>query len=235
MLVAAALCPHPPILVPALSSGASSEVDDLRQSCVQAVSELDAVDADELIVIGIGPTPGTAGPTDTGSFAGFGADVNVALSSAGGPGGAANLPLSVTMGVWLLREAGITRSVRARVVTENATTAECLGLGERIAAFPGRTALLVMGDSSARRTEQSPGYVDTRAIAFDDAVTAALASADVSTMAGLDPALARELWVAGRAPWQILAGAAGTGQWHAELLYSGAPYGVGYVVATWTR
>ncbi len=51
---------------------------------------------------------------------------------------------------------------------------------------------------------------------------------------------------AGRAPWQVLAGAAeaadaaqsghsGAGErpWHGELLSYGAPYGVGYFVALW--
>jgi hypothetical protein len=42
------------------------------------------------------------------------------------------------------------------------------------------------------------------------------------------------LWAAGRAPWQVLAGAAGDSPVKAQVLYEGAPYGVGYVVATWS-
>jgi hypothetical protein len=38
----------------------------------------------------------------------------------------------------------------------------------------------------------------------------------------------------GRAPWQVLAGATAQGRWNGELLYSAAPFGVAYHVATWT-
>jgi hypothetical protein len=47
---------------------------------------------------------------------------------------------------------------------------------------------------------------------------------------------------AGRAPWQVLAGAAEQGAseygerpWRGELLSYCAPYGVGYFAALWTR
>ena len=46
--------------------------------------------------------------------------------------------------------------------------------------------------------------------------------------------MAYELKASGRAPWQVLAGAAeGTGLGGA-LLYEEAPYGVGYLVAAWS-
>ena len=62
----------------------------------------------------------------------------------------------------------------------------------------------------------------------------ALADADVLALAGLDPELSGELWVAGRAAWQILAGAADGAELTGRLTYDDAPYGVGYFVATWT-
>ena len=55
------------------------------------------------------------------------------------------------------------------------------------------------------------------------------------TLLALDPALSDELLVAGRAPWQVLAGAADGGSWSAAVTYDAAPYGVTYLVATWTR
>jgi hypothetical protein len=232
VLVAAAVCPHPPLLVPEVAAGAAAETEGLRQACLTAVGRLYDASAELLVVVGNGPIAGTARPAETGSLAGFGVPVEVAL----GPhpdDGPATLPLSVTIGVWLLRETGYTGEVRARVVTENATPAECAALGARIAAFPGRTALLVMGDGSARREEGSPGYVDPRGEPFDRAVATALAAADTAALAGLDPALARELLAPGRAPWQVLAGAAAGGRWRGDLLYAGAPYGVGYFVAAW--
>jgi len=97
------------------------------------------------------------------------------------------------------------------------------------------TALLVIGDGAAAHTEKAPGYLDERAGPFDDAVAAALAAADPAALAALDPVLAAELWVAGRAPWQVLAGATRDGTWRGELLHSSRPLGVGYHVAVWQR
>jgi hypothetical protein len=97
------------------------------------------------------------------------------------------------------------------------------------------TALLVIGDGAATHTEKAPGYLDERAGPFDDAVAAALAAANPAALAALDPVLAAELWVAGRAPWQVLAGATEDGTWTGELLHSSRPFGVGYHVAVWQR
>jgi aromatic ring-opening dioxygenase LigB subunit len=94
--------------------------------------------------------------------------------------------------------------------------------------------LLVMGDGSACRSEKAPGYLDERAAAFDASVAAALAAADTAALTTLDEGLAAELRAVGRASWQVLAGAAeGTGL-TGTLLYEGAPFGVGYFVATWS-
>jgi hypothetical protein len=94
-------------------------------------------------------------------------------------------------------------------------------------------ALLVMGDGSARRGEKAPGYDDPRARPYDDAVARALATADLAALRGLDPGLAAELLASGRAPWQVLAGAAAGTGWRGDLSYYAAPYGVAYFVAGW--
>jgi hypothetical protein len=95
-------------------------------------------------------------------------------------------------------------------------------------------ALLVMGDASACRSLKAPGYLDERAAGFDAEVARALAAADVAALEALDPALARELMASGRAPWQVLAGAAEDAGLSGALLYEDAPYGVGYLVAAWS-
>ena len=41
--------------------------------------------------------------------------------------------------------------------------------------------------------------------------------------------------MAGRAAWQVLAGAAGQDAFDAELRYRGVPFEVSYVVASWRR
>jgi aromatic ring-opening dioxygenase LigB subunit len=95
-------------------------------------------------------------------------------------------------------------------------------------------ALLVMGDGSACRTVKAPGYLDERAEAYDAAVAAALGGADTAALAALDAELSAALKASGRAPWQVLAGAAEGADVGGELLYDEAPYGVGYFVAAWS-
>lgn len=224
--------------MPGLAGDAAAETAALRASCLTAVQGLlGAADGGmDVVVVGTGPTPGTAPPDATGSLAGYGADVVVSLSSGpASPVEGASLPLSVTIGVWLLRQAGYPGVVRARVVTEHATPTECAELGARIAAFPTSTALLVMGDGSARRAERAPGHYDPRAEPFDAVVAAALAAADARALADLDPGLARELLAPGRAGWQVLAGAVASDRrpWKGQLLADEAPYGVEYLVASW--
>jgi hypothetical protein len=233
VLVAAAVCPHPPLLVPAVAAGAAPETAQLRQACSTAIERLYDASAEELVVVGNGPIPGTARPDEVGSLEGFGVPVRVSLGAGPPTDGPGTLPLSVTIGAWLLRETGYDGPIRARVVTEGATPAECTALGARLAAYPRSTALLVMGDGSARRTERSPGYVDPRAVSFDESVAKALATGDAAALRALDPALATELLAPGRGPWQVLAGAVDGRSLDAELLYQGAPYGVGYFVASW--
>jgi hypothetical protein len=99
--------------------------------------------------------------------------------------------------------------------------------------LPAASSYLVVGDGTAKRTLKAPGHLDDRAEGFDAAVVAALAAGDPAALGALDAHLAAELWVAGLAAWG--AAASLSGPWQAEVLYADAPYGVGYVVATWTR
>lgn len=69
---------------------------------------------------------------------------------------------------------------------------------------------------------------------FDALAAEALGTADTAALAGLDPVLAEKLGAAGRAPWQVLAGAAAGAGLAGKLLYDEAPYGVGYFVAAWS-
>ncbi len=56
MLVAAAVCPCPPLLVPEVAAGAAPELDPARAACLDAVGVLAASRPDLLVVVG----PGTA-------------------------------------------------------------------------------------------------------------------------------------------------------------------------------
>ena len=120
-------------------------------------------------------------------------------------------------------------------IASGAATADCLNLGEKLAALAPRVALLAMGDGPGRRARGVPGATDPAADRYDDQVTAALAAADPGALAALDPRRDEELFVAGRAAWQVLAGAASRGAFTADLRYAAAPFEVSYYVATWVR
>ncbi|MET7881364.1 class III extradiol dioxygenase subunit B-like domain-containing protein [Micromonospora sp. DT68] len=238
-LVAAAVCPHPPLLVPEVAGAAAPELDDLRAACETAVRRLVAANPDTVVLLGAGPASGSIRPPATGSLQPWGVDLDVPLVP-GQPDRGAVLPLSLTIGAWLLNHHAASPLANARVtavqVTADAAPAELAALAGDVAAAGDRVALLVLGDGSACRGEKSPGYDDPRALAYDKRVATALAGADVDGLRGLDPGLSAQLKVAGWAPWQVLARAAGSaGGWRGELLYESAPYGVAYFVASWER
>ncbi|MFE7029618.1 class III extradiol dioxygenase subunit B-like domain-containing protein [Streptomyces sp. NPDC057621] len=252
MLVAAAVCPCPPLLVPDVAAGAAPELDAARAACTDALGVLAAARPDRLVVVGPAEESGR-GPHPEGShgsFRGFGVDLDVRLGGNGrrngtgaseGPAGPSAavagrmLPASLAVAAWLLgRTDWSDAPVEGIGVGEPLAAERCIQVGRQIAAGPGRVALLVMGDSSACRTLKAPGYLDERAAGFDAEAARALGTADVAALKSLDAELAYELKVSGRAPWQVLAGAAEEAALDGTLLYEDAPYGVGYVVATWS-
>ena len=239
MLVAAAVCPCPPLLVSEVAAGAAPELDAARAACTDALGVLAASRPDRLIVVGPaeqsgrGPFPQGA----PGSFRGFGVDLDVRLG--GGERVSAEpdreLPPSLAVAAWLLERTGWSDApVEGLGVGEPLAADRCFRAGEGIAGRAGRVALLVMGDGSACRTLKAPGYLDERAAPFDAALARALGAADVTALKALDSELAYELKVSGRAPWQVLAGAAEGAGLDGALLYEDAPYGVGYLVAAWS-
>ncbi|MFI5680775.1 class III extradiol dioxygenase subunit B-like domain-containing protein [Streptomyces cellulosae] len=249
MLVAAAVCPCPPLLVPDVAAGAASELDAARAACTDALGVLTAVRPDRLVVVGPADESGRGPHAEgtRGSFRGFGVDLSVCLGAAGdtdadtdgvGDGKGAPgrvLPPSLSVAAWLLERVGWSDApIEGLGVGEPLAPERCIQVGRDIAAGAERVALLVMGDASACRTLKAPGYFDERAAPFDAEVARALGTADVAALRALDADLAYELKAAGRAPWQVLAGAAEGAGLGGTLLYEDAPYGVGYVVASWS-
>ncbi|MGW3661761.1 class III extradiol dioxygenase subunit B-like domain-containing protein [Streptomyces sp. NPDC005141] len=242
MLVAAAVCPCPPLLVPGVAAGAASELDAARAACTDALGLLAASRPDLLVVVGPAEQSGRGPhPEGTrGSFGGFGVDLDVCLgrpdaAAAGPEAPERELPPSLAVAAWLLERTGWSDApVEGLGVGEPLEAERCIRAGEQIGGRAGRVALLVMGDASACRTLKAPGYLDERAAGFDAEVARALGTADVAALKALDTALAQELKAAGRAPWQVLAGAAEGAGLGGALLYDDAPYGVGYLVAAWS-
>ncbi|PCG84355.1 hypothetical protein CIB93_19830 [Streptomyces sp. WZ.A104] len=239
MLVAAAVCPCPPLLVPDVAAGAAPELDAARDACLDALGVLAAARPDLLVVVGPGDerAAGAYPAGARGSFRGVGVDLDVTLGDGPGYDAPAGRPLpqSLAVGAWLLGRAHWTGApVEGLVVGTRSSAGECAETGGALARRAERVALLVMGDGSARRTLKAPGYLDERAAGFDARATEALGSADLDALAALDATLGHELQAAGRAPWQLLGGAARGAGLAGRLLYEDAPYGVGYTVAAWS-
>ncbi|MGH3180216.1 MAG: hypothetical protein ACRDPF_40870 [Streptosporangiaceae bacterium] len=236
MLIAAAVCPHPPLLVPEVTGAhgpgtpdpAAGELRRLRTTCRDAVAVLLGAAPDLLVVAGgAGETaeyPALAG----GSLRDFAVPFTVGADPV--------LPLSLTIGKWLLASViPPIPPVTWQGIASGTATADCLSLGEKLAALAPRVALLAMGDGPGCRARGVPGATDPVADRYDSQVTAALAAADPGALAALDPRRDQELFVAGRAAWQVLAGAASAGTFTADLRYAAAPFEVSYYVATWVR
>ncbi|NUR26803.1 MAG: hypothetical protein HOV83_13340 [Catenulispora sp.] len=221
MVIAAAVVPHPPVLVPDVARGLAPDLDALRGACTTAIDRLYAAEADELVVVGGGPKQST-NVARFGGFHEYGLDLAVdgrwATAEDAEP-----MTLPFQIAAWLLRDRPDTPVRRAVMVDADGG----LAMGDAK-----RRALLVLGDGSACRSVQAPGHFDERAEAYDAEVARALATADIKALAGLDPELSRQLQVAGLPAWRALA-AVSEGEYDAELLYDEAPYGVGYFVASW--
>lgn len=230
MLVAACLCPHPPLLLPGVCLAEPDWLDELRAACASAVRRLIAARPERVVVVGGASTRGSWDETAGGTMAPFGA-VGV---RAGGPDDV--LPLALTVGAHLLDVAGWTGPRGYLALDALAPAAEQAATGRGAVAGPARTALLVLGDGSAKRSTRAPGYLDHRAAGFDRVAVEALRTRDAPSLFGLDHVLAEQLWVAGVAGWRALAGA-----WSVEspqsapgvVQYDAAPLGVGYFVITW--
>jgi hypothetical protein len=225
VLVAAAFCPQPPLLVPQLAAGAAAELDDLRTACDLAVRSLTAAGADRISILGAGQAARYhAG--GQGNLSGYGVAVPIRFGVGDAP-----VPLPLLLGAWLLSRSA--PGVPATGMTIGPTGAIGVGWPDRYDRAP--AGLLVMGDGSARLAAHSPGGVDPRAVPFDAQARAALASGEPARLRELDPALGAELLAAGTPAWvaagSILAGASYTATVH----YDAAPYGVGYLVASWVR
>jgi len=92
----------------------------------------------------------------------------------------------------------------------------------------------VMADGSARRGPKAPGHDDPRAPELDRVFEDALRAGDPEPFLKLEPDLADDLLIGGRAAWQVLAGAWEDRAALAKCHYSADPFGVWYPVFTWT-
>jgi hypothetical protein len=231
VFVAGVVCPHPPLLVPEVAQRTSPALDDLRAACGAAVDALLQGRPEVIVCVGDGLTLLRYDESHGGTMRGFGVDVRAG-------GGSLALPPALTIGAWLLDRAGWHGPRRYVSLPRELTRDEAVETGQKLAAAQLRVGVLALGDGSAKRSADAPGYFDDRAEPFDAEVARALAAPDPKWLTeALSPLACAELWVSGRQAWQLLAGAATQtpqdATLQAYLHYDAAPYGVGYFVASW--
>jgi hypothetical protein len=225
VIASAAICPPAPLLARELT-GLEPVVPSLREACAAAVARLVRSSPEVIAVVGTGRRT-AAWPADGGlDLAGFAP----ALGSAGTPAGP-RMPFSLGLGARLLDEDGYRGPRVLQSVGDGEQTADCLRLGAHVAGLADRVGLLVMADGSACRSLRAPGYLDPRAAAFDAAIERAVRGGDLGPLRAVDAALARDLLAAGRPAWQVLSGALPRRAPAVEVLYTGDPFGVFYLVA----
>jgi len=239
VLIAAAFVPSPPLLVPELVGLATGETDELRDAVSAAASGVS--DVQEWIVVGVGDADADVESGAVGTFAGFGADVTVRLAP--GVGSAAPrpadpmMPLTGLIAGWLRGLTAPHVHAEVHVLAADTTPSDCAAFGTALRArIDGdRTprALLIVADGATTLTPKAPGSFDPRAGDVEATLAAALVGGDLAALADLDPHVCAEIGLEGRAAWQTLAAVFGTPPSAVDVLYSDAPYGVGYHVGTW--
>lgn len=246
VITAAAVVPHPPLLLPELGRGPEPDLEQLRSASRQALAALlDQVQA--LLVVGPAPSWGEAEPGAVASFVPYGAPVAARLPgrrqdrwldrAALPPGRLAELPLSLAVAAWLLDPEAGERAlppVAAFGVPAGADAVQAVALGRGLAAAVSpevRAGLLVMADLSARRTQRAPASFHPGAEAFDRRIGDAIRKAELGRLLEVDPARTAEMHAGGMAALWLLAGALSDARnLHGVVGYEGGPFGVGYLV-----
>lgn len=249
-LVSAAVCPHPMMLIPDIAGEASGEWDSLRSACAESIRRL-GIPVFNIYDKSVSPAEGAAdlvvivgGDEVTRSFDPSGAYGS--LRAAGiwweygweGSGPPQPLPLSLTLGYWLMLKSKpkgiITAAIAYEAVSFVATPEECAQLGRELAGRAERVAMLAMGEGSTSLPAESRAREASRARDFDSEVAETLARADADALARLDSREHR-FPTTGRAAWQVLAGAAAGHRFQGRLHADPSTDDHDYFVASWTR
>ncbi len=226
MIVRAVVAPHPPVLLRELC-GTQDPVPELRAACRAAVASALGSGPDAVVVVGGAAETRVWDPS---------LPIGVRRFGTTHPREAGALPQSLGVARRLLDEAGWAGPVRMHAVAWDADrTAAAEAALALTAGNEERVVLLVMADGSARRGEKAPGHLDERAFGFDDEVGRALASGDAEALRVLDPVLAADLLVQGRAALAVLGEVVvgEGGRPRAAVPYRHDPHGVMYTVAVW--
>ncbi|WP_016701354.1 hypothetical protein [Actinoalloteichus spitiensis] len=249
MIVAAAVLPTPPLLVPELVGGAVRRTAELRATCVSIAAGLAGITPIWWAVAGDPAGPRTVPAAARGTFASYGVDVPVSL----GRGPAATpadpmLPLPALVAGWL-RAAGGAEAVETLLLPPDLGQEGSRAFGadlwhgrpttpapSALAAADRPVGLVVLGDGSIRHGGDSPAPPHPAAAAFDDTVAAAFAAGDHEALLRVTPRAADEQHATGRVGWQVLAGVVAESgrRWRVLESHADRALGVGYHMALWS-
>jgi len=217
---------------------AAHELDGLREAADQVLSRaLDSSPAAVQVVV-VGPgLPGEYNAAGPVSFASFGRAV-VVPALVEGQQGDPELPTPMMVARYLASRDLAAHPEHAQLwaAARWITTSgpDATALGERLGRDRAPVVLILVADGAACHGPKAPRAQDDRAQAYDDGVCAALASGQPGRLDQIDVDLGDELGATGQRIWPVLVAAAG-GDGIGEVLWSGAPYGVGWAVASWRR
>ena len=214
------------MLIPELAGAAAQEVAQIRDGALRAAHAL----PDRWFVIGVGDDDLVLGPDARGTFAGYGADVPIAL----GPDAAASprtLPVCALFAGWLRGQVNPQARAQVQVLDRATPVADALERGRvaraEIEAADEAVGVLIVADGALTLTQAAPGGYDAGAEEIQHGVDDALGNADVSALQNIPDS------VSGRAAYQMLAGIAGETHWTPTEFVRDAPYGVGYFAGVW--
>ncbi|HEY2669943.1 MAG TPA: hypothetical protein VGJ07_06155 [Rugosimonospora sp.] len=196
-LVAAAVCPGPPLLIPEIAVGAAAELDDLRAACDGAVGRLLAARPDGILIVGTGAETSWRRPDEYGTFAPWGVLLEIVPGRRGHP----TLPLSLMIGAWLL---GRSAELAPPVAAPPASTAPPIAAPPASTEPSGTTAPAgtePTGTEPAGTTEPAGGpapVIATAAVAAGGPIAVGMAS----VAAGEPPAGAAAFGRDRCAPWR---------------------------------
>lgn len=215
-------------MVPELSGPGASEAVEVRRSVVDAAQSLRSK-ARRWVAIGID------GPARR--FSAYGARVPVAAR----PGDDDTaMPLSMLIACWCRGQVAPSVELDPVVVDTGTASADTRGigaaLGARIAVDPEPIGVLVVADGATMLSESAPGGGDREsAHRLQSAIDAAIGDGEVGALAALDRQNCEAVGVESLPVFEVLAGLWGDAPVDVDLRYTGAPFGVGYTVATWHR
>ena len=220
----ACLVPAAPVLLPELC-GSTRPIADVRQCVLDVLGDLSRRRPDRIVLIAEGNST-TAYP----------ATMPLGLHRLGGMAtrdrtAQVFLPVSLAVGLRLLQMAGWQGQTLVQAIEGSLAGPEVLQIGRGISQDAEETAVVLLGNASARSTEKAPGSLHAGAEHFNAEVARMVASGDRDAMIAMTAEEAGDQLSDIRIGLQILAGLGPELPSGADLVRTYEVNGVCYVIA----